>query len=259
MKAVFISDAHLKRSADERYVQLMQFLTDLREGKVRSLVNSQDVGREKTPIDDLYILGDFFDFWFCRSDHIHPEFQLVIRKLVDLQKTGVRIHLCEGNHDFFMKEYFHDVLGMEVFEEWATVEMDRLRMLVSHGDTADRSDRIYMMFRKFLRSRPFYHIQRFIPASLLWALASLTSNASKQMNDDNSAFLVKKMLSFATVKLRENYDAVILGHCHKPVLRYFEVEGRKKTFVTLGDWISHYSFLYYENRKFFMSYYPPPR
>ena len=117
--------------------------------------------REKTPIDDLYILGDLFDFWFCSKDHIHPEFQLVIHSLVDLQKTGVRIHLCEGNHDFFMKEYFHDVLGMEVFEEWADIKLDKLRMLVAHGDTADRSNRTYMMFRKILRSRPFYNIQRF--------------------------------------------------------------------------------------------------
>lgn len=257
MKAVFVSDAHLKCSTDERYGQFIQFLADLQQGKVRSLVDAQELGQERTPIDDLYILGDFFDFWFCNKEHIHPEFQLVIHKLVELQKTGVRIHLCEGNHDFFMKEYFHDVLDMEVFEEWATIKLDKLRMLVSHGDTADRSDRIYMMFRKILRSRPFYNIQRFIPASARWTLAGMTSNVSKQMNDDHSDFLVEKMLSFATGKFHEDYDAVIMGHCHKPVLRYFDVEGKKRTFVTLGDWIRHYSFLYYENRKFFMSYYPP--
>jgi len=257
MKAVFISDAHLKLAADERYVQLIHFLADLREGKIRSLVDAGEAGPEKTAIDDLYILGDFFDFWFCRKDHIHPEFRPVISKLIELQKSGVRIHLCEGNHDFFMEEYFQDVLGMEVFEEWANINLDQLRVLVAHGDTADHSDRIYMMFRKILRSRPFYHIQRFVPASLRWVLAGMTSNASKQLNDDNSDYLVEKMLSFATRKFGSGYDAVILGHCHKPVLRYFDGEGKKKTFVTLGDWIRHYSFLYYENGKFFMCYYPP--
>jgi len=257
MKAVFISDAHLRRSTDERYSQLIHFLADLQGGKVRSLVEAEELGREKTSIDDLYILGDFFDFWFCRKDHIHPEFQLVINKLVALQKTGVRIHWCEGNHDFFMKEYFQGVLGMEVFEEWATIKLDKLRILVSHGDTADRSNRIYMMLHKILRSRPFYQLQRFIPAPARWALAGIVSNASKQMNGDQSDFLVEKMFSFATGKLRGDYDAVVLGHCHKPVLRYVDVEGKKKTFVTLGDWIRHYSFLYYENRKFFMRYYPP--
>ncbi len=257
MKAVFISDAHLKRSTDERYGQFIQFLADLQEGKIRSLVDDRELGCEDTPIDRIYILGDFFDFWFCRPDYIHPEFQLVISKLTELHKTGVSVHLFEGNHDFFMKEYFHDVLGMEVFEEWATIELDQLRMLVSHGDTADRSNRPYMMFRKMLRSRLFYHFQRLLPASIRWALADLTSNASKQINDNRSDVLVEKMFSFASEKLNEDYDAVILGHCHKPVLRYFEVKGRKKTFVTLGDWIRHYSFLYYENGTFFMGYYRP--
>ncbi len=256
MKAVFISDAHLKRSADERYGQFIRFLGDLAEGKARSLTHDRELGRDKSSIDDLYILGDFFDFWFCAKDRIHPEFQLVIRQLVELQRTGVRVHLCEGNHDFFMKEYFHDVLGMEVFEEWADIRLDKLRMLLAHGDTADASDRIYLLFRKMLRSRAFYNIQRHIPPSARWAIAGMTSNVSKQMNDDNRDTLVEKMLSFAAGKLREDYDAVILGHCHKPVLRYFDVEGRKKTFVALGDWIKHYSFLYYENRKFFLSYYP---
>jgi UDP-2,3-diacylglucosamine hydrolase len=125
--------------------------------------------------------------------------------------------LCEGNHDFFLKEYFKDVLGMEVFEEWAAVDLDGLRVLVSHGDTADRSDRLYLMFRKFLRSRFFYAIQRRLPASLLWTLANMTSNVSKNLNDDNSEYLLGKMLSFAEEKWRENYDAVILGHCHKPL------------------------------------------
>lgn len=257
MKAVFVSDAHLKCATDQRYGQFIAFLSDLREGRVRSLVDVPELGSGKTAIDDLYILGDFFDFWFCRKDRIHPEFQLVISKLVELQKTGVRIHLCEGNHDFFMKEYFQGVLGMEVFEEWAVIEMDRLRMLMSHGDTADASDRVYRMFRKILRSRPFYHVQRIIPDRLRWFLAGTTSSASKQLNDDHSDYLVHKMLSFATGKLSGEYDAVIMGHCHKPVLRYFDAQGRKKTFVTLGDWIRHYSFLYYENRKFFLSYYPP--
>ncbi len=257
MKVVFISDAHLKRATDERYGQLVCFLNDIKDGNIRSLTDATELEREKTSIDDLYILGDFFDFWFCNADNIHPEFQLVISKLLDLQKTGVRVHLCEGNHDFFLKEYFEDVLGMEVFDEWADVHLDGLRMLVSHGDTADRSDRSYLLFRKILRSRAFHYVQRLIPASLRWAIASMTSNVSKEMNNDNRDVLVEKRIAFASEKFRDGYDAMIIGHCHKPVLKSLDVLGKKKTFITLGDWANHYSFLYYENTKFFMSYYRP--
>ena len=106
MKAVFLSDAHLKRSTDEPYGLLVRFLTDLGEGRVGPAAAGKEAAGAGTTVDDLYILGDFFDFWFCRPDRIYPEFQPVIRQLVQLRQSGVRIHLFEGNHDFFMREYF---------------------------------------------------------------------------------------------------------------------------------------------------------
>ena len=155
MKAIFISDIHLKRATDERYIQLMNFLGYIKDGKARFLVGSDSLGKEAAPIDDLYIVGDLFDFWFCQKDKIYPEFKLIINKLIELQKAGIRIHIFEGNHDFFMKEYFHDVLGMKVSEEQAVIKLDSLQTLIGHGDTADKTNIKYMLFRKLLRSSFF--------------------------------------------------------------------------------------------------------
>jgi len=256
MKAIFISDVHLKRAADERYGYLLNFFEDIKNGKVGLfLVDCKTDADRKTRIDDLYIAGDLFDFWFCTKSKINPEFTLIINKLIELQKAGIRIHLSEGNHDFFLREYFHDVLGMEVFEEWADVKLDKIRALVGHGDTADKANLAYLLFRKILRSRLFYHFQRFIPARVLWTIANFSSTASKEMTREDGDVLVDKMLSFAVDKFQESYDAVIVGHCHQPVLHHYTVDGKKKTFVALGDWISHYSFLYYEKRNFVLGYY----
>jgi UDP-2,3-diacylglucosamine hydrolase len=257
MRVIFISDAHLRRANDERYGKLINFFNDIKEGKISLLVDSEKPETEKVYIDDLYIAGDLFDFWFCQKEKIYPEFKPVINKLIELQKTGIRIHLSEGNHDFFMGEYFRDVLGMDVFEEWMNVRLDNLQTLIAHGDTTDSTNIKYILFRKFLRSHAFYNFQRFIPATLRWALAGLTSTASKEMTIEDGDALVKKMLSFAWVKFHENYDAVILGHCHVPSLNHYTVVGKKKTFATLGDWISYYSFLYYEDNNFFLGYYRP--
>jgi UDP-2,3-diacylglucosamine hydrolase len=154
-----------------------------------------------------------------------------------------------------MGEYFRDVLGMEVFEELTNVNLDNLRIIIAHGDTTDSTNIKYILFRKFLRSHAFYNIQRFIPAWLRWKLAGFSSTASKEMTIEDGDALVKKMLSFALVKFQEDYDAVILGHCHVPSLNHYTVAEKQKTFVTLGDWISHCSFLYYEDNNFFLGYY----
>ena len=234
MKAIFISDAHLKRASDERYSRLINFLNDLKEGMARSLVNSDELGKEKASIDDLYIVGDLFDFWFCQREKINPEFKLVIDKLIELQKTGISIHLSEGNHDFFMGEYFKNILGMEVFDEWARVKLDNLWALVAHGDTTDKANIKYILFRKILRSRVFYNFQHFIPASIRWAIAGFSSAASKEMTIENGDALVEKMFSFALTKFGEDYDAVILGHCHRPSFAPLYCCGKEKNFCCIG-------------------------
>lgn len=255
MKAIFISDAHLRKSSDERYEKLMSFFDLIKEGNVRALVNPDEKDATPSCIDDIYFAGDLFDFWFCDKENIHPEFVPVINKLVELQKAGIRVHLGEGNHDFFMAEYFHDILGLDVFDEMTDAKLDNLRVLIAHGDTADKNNTRYLLFRRFLRSRTFYNFQRLIPAKIRWTLAGLTSTASKEMTIEDGDTLVKKLASFAQSKFQENYDAVILGHSHVAGINQYTVSGKQKTFVTLGDWIHYYSFLYYENDHFYLRYY----
>jgi len=257
MKAIFISDAHLRKFSDDRYKKLLNFLDDVKKGNITTQVNHNVKGTVPAIIDDLYIAGDLFDYWFCRKEKINPEFKPMINKLIELKKIGIRIHLSEGNHDFFMGEYFSDVLGMEVFEEMVDTKLDNLNVLIAHGDTTDSTNTRYLLFRKILRSRTFYNIQRLIPAPISWTLAGLTSTASKELTVEDGDALVKKMASFALAKFQENYDAVILGHCHVPSFNDYTIDGKKKTFVTLGDWINYYSFLYYEDGNFFLRYYKP--
>ena len=237
-KAIFLSDAHLKNQVDDGYHQIMKFL-DLPSDHV----------------DDLFILGDLFDFWFCRDGHIYPAFKAVIEKLIALKKRGMRIHLFEGNHDFFLGDYFTKTHGITVFAEWANIDLDGRNVLISHGDTIDRTNKKYVLLRKLLRSGLFYRMQRSIPPSLLWKIARASSAVSKELTIESETIIARKMEAFALNKFHEGIDAVIVGHCHIPLLKEYEIGGRRKTFVTLGDWIRHYSYLCYEDGRFTLSYY----
>jgi UDP-2,3-diacylglucosamine hydrolase len=256
MKAIFISDAHLRNSGDERYSKLLNFFDDIKEGHIHASIEPDKKSTDTTLIDDLFIAGDLFDYWFCTPDRLNPEFKPAIDKLIELKKAGIRIHLCEGNHDFFMEEYFHDVLGMEVYKEMTDAKLDNLNVLVAHGDTTDTTNTKYMLLRRALRSRIFFNFQRMIPFSIRWKLAALASSTSKELTVEEGDAHVKKMSTFALAKLRESYDAVVLGHCHVPGVNTYNVNGKDRVFATLGDWIRYYSFLYYENNKFFLRYYP---
>ena len=240
MKAIFLSDAHLKSKKDASYNFLLNFF-DLFKGG----------------IDHLFIAGDFFDFWFYGKRGIYPDFKVIIDKLIELKSSGIHIHLCEGNHDFFLKEFFSDIHGMEVFPEWGIINLDGISMLVSHGDTIDTTNTRYLLLRKILRSRIFYRMQENIPSVILWKIARIASKISNEHLGNSLNGLTEKMNAFTIEKFKEGLDAVILGHCHKPIIKQYVIGGRMKTFVILGDWIRHYSYLLYEDGRFTLSFYRP--
>ncbi len=256
MKAIFLSDAHLKGTTDPAHQRLIRLFEGLRG---RGATGARGASDERLTVDHLIIAGDFFDFWFARGDIIYPGFRPMIERIAALKAEGVRISLCEGNHDFFLEDYFSGRLGFEVYPEWAEFTIDGRRILVSHGDTVDRGNRKYLALRRVLRSWAARRMQRFLPLNVLWRVARLSSEMSKEMSDESVDRLAEIMHRFARGKYREGYDAVILGHCHKPLLHQDMSDGRQKTFATLGDWITHDSYLLYDNGRFFLNNVPHER
>jgi len=237
MKSIFLSDAHLKYENSTGYRNLLKFFDSVKED-----------------LDNLFIVGDFFDFWFCRNYDIYPEFQVMIDKLLELKNQGTNIYLFEGNHDFFLDEFFGNH-GIHVFSDGAAVDLDKKKVFVSHGDTIDTTNKSHLLLRGFLRSKVFYMIQKKLPSALLWKIARISSKTSKDHLARPPEGLADKMKAFSMKKFSEGFDAVILGHCHQPIIEHYVIDGRKKTFSVLGDWISHYSYILYDNGDFMLTSY----
>jgi UDP-2,3-diacylglucosamine hydrolase len=259
MRAIFLSDAHLRRDTAENYRFLLQFFDDLKK-EIRVQVETGGkmsaapvpVGQ---PLDALYLMGDFFDFWFGKGDRYYPGFDRIIRSLKEMKERGVEIHLFEGNHDFFLDDFFADRLGIKVYKDDASIDLDGRRIYVAHGDLVDRSNRGYLFLRKILRSRLVYFLQGILPSRLLWQIALVFSDTSKAMWAQTGKRLTDKMCRFALDTCAEDYDGVILGHSHQPLVWEFSVAGERKVLVTLGDWLSHRSYLDYANGRFSLKYY----
>jgi UDP-2,3-diacylglucosamine hydrolase len=255
MRAIFISDAHLKGGQERGCQRLLCFFDDLRKGFAADR-GGGDAEGEGGSVDQLIIAGDLFDFWFARGDAIYPGFRPVVEGLAILQRSGIKISLCEGNHDFFL-DYFSERMGMEVFPEWGVIDLDGLRVLVSHGDTLDRENRHYLALRQFLRSPFSFRMQRVLPLTFLWWIARISSGMSKSLSGSAQDRLAERMYRFSLDKFQEGYDAVILGHCHKPIIRKVAQAGGPRTFATLGDWMTHGSYLLYDNGCFMMNRFSP--
>jgi UDP-2,3-diacylglucosamine hydrolase len=201
-------------------------------------------------VDLLVIAGDFFDFWFERKGRVYPEFRPVVEKLLHLGREGVRICLCEGNHDFFLGDFFSRQQGCEVYPDELHLDLDGLACLVSHGDLIDDRDWRYQALRKWLRSTLSYRAQRTIPLAWLWQIARLSSRVSRDAFADGTSRLMTVFQRYGDQKCREGFDAVIFGHCHAPTLRQELINGRPKVIATLGDWASYRNYLLFEGGHF---------
>jgi UDP-2,3-diacylglucosamine hydrolase len=267
MKAIFIADAHLRQVNSAGYKALALFLSRIRGWKGTVACAGLDKGAqgpagesffpEAPAIDRLYVVGDFFDFWFSRNGRIYPDFRPIVERLIDLRDQGVAISFYEGNHDFFLNDYFGFCLGMTVVPESGVLSLDGLRVFLAHGDMIDAENWGYLRLRRLLRSGLFYNMQKRLPLSLLWKAAQMSSLMSKELTGGSQDALVEKMEVFSMDKFAEGFDAVIMGHCHKPLLKEYVIDGRRKIFATLGDWIAHYSYLHYTDGRFQLANFRP--
>ena len=104
MATYFISDIHLglgKRDEErEKEQRLLEFLTSI-----------------KSSAEQLFIVGDLFDFWFEYKTVIPKGFHRTLAALQEFTDRGIPVHYLAGNHDFWMGNFFQDELGMELHLE----------------------------------------------------------------------------------------------------------------------------------------------
>lgn len=232
-KTYFVSDAHLgidtRELEKEKEHELIRFLT---------LVQSD--GKE------LFILGDLFDFWFEYRTVIPKGYHRLLTKLSELVEKGIEVNYLAGNHDFWLGNFFRDEIGMHVFAEPFGVTIGRARFYLHHGDGLMNNDLGYRFLKKVLRNRLNIWLYSWLHPDLGVPLAQISSRKSRNYTSQKDFGQIDGMLQFATEKIAEGFQYIVMGHNHIPIYKKI---GRG-VYVNLGDWISHYTYGIYDGENF---------
>ena len=226
--AYFISDVHLTLIDGE----------DERE-KRRNLFSFFDMVRRSG--GTLFIVGDFFDFWF-EYRHVIPRRYLdVLHQLQQLRGAQIDIHFILGNHDYWTNGLLNGPLDIHVHQSAAEVVFDGLRIHLTHGDGLLAKDSGYRLMRKVLRSPVLIFFYRLLHPDLGISLAQAASRYSRKRNhgkrDEDAIF--NELSHYAHSRWDEGFDLVVMGHYH---LHRLHTSEDGKSILCLGDWISQNSY-----------------
>ena len=196
----------------------------------------------------LFILGDFFDFWFDKNDHIPHSLEPVIDALKAIIDDGIEIHYVGGNHDFWVEGYLTKHVGIRFYPDALQFETDGKKVYCEHGDHSVYPNEQYPWIRKLIRDPLAIALLKLLPINWTYKLGESVSHYNQDIPDTSamSRFLVNKMRDYLKSKLNDGYDIAISGHVHSPFID--TIEG--KTLAILGDWIGSRSYGYMDEGSF---------
>lgn len=231
-KIYFASDFHLGAPDYEQSLE--------REKRIVAWLDSI-----KNSAQEIYLVGDIFDFWFEYKRAIPKGFVRLQGKIAELTDSGIPIHIFTGNHDMWIFDYIPKELGVSLFREPIQREFFGKKYLIGHGDGLGPGDRSYKALKKVFNNRFCqWCFARLHPNFGIW-LAMKSSKKSRGKNGhsdekyhgDENEWLVlycKEQLK------KEHFDTFIFGHRHLPL----EISvGEKSTYYNLGEWINYNTYL----------------
>ena len=199
------------------------FISDLHLGSYRARPRSVLSFIERHPSDTLYLVGDVIDLWcFGRKGGWPVEHLGVVRKLLDLARSGTRVVLVPGNHDWGLLQLGGLGLeGIEIQQHALHKAADGRRLLITHGHEQDR----------FLGSTHAMMRLLFGIGERLAELVSGSRAGQAVLIADAEPSRFER--SVAREAARLGFDGVICGHSHVPADKV--VEGIR--YLNCGDWL----------------------
>ena len=237
MRRLFLSDVHLSPREPGRTERLLRFLR-----------------REAPRADEIYILGDLFDYWIGPKHLGLPDYREALEALRDAAR-GRAVFFLIGNRDFYMRCGFEEATGIRVLpgrtgrarrgSVGLYLNVPRCsrsgldRVCLCHGDYLEgRTDRGFRI-QEWIRSEEFERKFIRLPACIAKAMAGFYRWLSSR-KPRRSCRISEAVLE---AECRKGTDIIVCGHFHKPQTRTIEAGGRRMVLFVLGDWSGGESYL----------------
>lgn len=188
---------------------------------------------EKTD-NEIYLLGDTFDFYFDYRHFIPKEYFPFFLKLKETAKEK-HVYIMAGNHDIWLGDFFEKYLNVHIISEPYFIEKWGKRICMMHGYAVDKKNLSKRIIESVLKSRLNSFLFSLLHPETAYILGKKVSSIAF---DDNGS--EKKCLKAVNAVSRSedycNVDNFILGHIHKT---YISSDGKVNI---IGDFKNNKSY-----------------
>ncbi len=219
MTTLFISDLHLEESRPDITEAFLGFLDGTASG-----------------VDQLYILGDFFEAWIG-DDERTPLQEQIAAALRKLRDSGTDIFLMHGNRDFLIGEDFCERAGATLLDDPTVIDLHGTPTLLMHGDSLCTADVEYQKFRANMRNPQWQQMILQRPLEDRQQMARQLREISMAKNQGKEEFIMD-VTPEEVIKDMEAHGVqhMIHGHTHRPAVHELIANGLPAKRIVLGDW-----------------------
>lgn len=139
-KIYFVSDCHfgvpnrtesLKR--EKRFIEWLDFVRD--------------------DMQELYIMGDLFEFWFEYKTVVQKGHVRLLGKLAEISDAGIPVYFFRGNHDVWAFDYLEEELNFKIYPDTLIKQYGDKTFFLGHGDGLGEGDNGYKFLKKVFETK----------------------------------------------------------------------------------------------------------
>jgi len=199
---------------------------------------------------EIFLMGDIFDFWFEYKHAIPKGFVRLQGKIAEITDSGIPVHFFIGNHDMWMFDYFEKELGVIMHRKHGPREIGEKKFFLGHGDGLGPGDNGYKFIKKVFANKFSQWCFARIHPNLGIGMANYWSRRSRSKNKEPQKFLgadKEWLITYCNKKLEDNhYDYFIFGHRHWPIEHQLQ---NGSFYINLGDWLHHCTYAVFDGEK----------
>jgi len=210
----------------------------------------------KDHAEEIYLMGDVFDFWFEYSKVIPKGYVRLLGKLAEITDAGIPVYLFKGNHDIWAFDYLSKELNIRIHRKPIIKEIQGKTFYLAHGDGLGPGDYTYKILKRVFESKlcqwffKWLHPDIGTRLGLLWSKQSRTTKTNNKNYQKTNIPLEDEILfKYSLEKHQELPDInyFLFGHQHIPIIHKLS---ENCEFVILGDWITHFTYGVFDGEEF---------